>query len=91
MSMDTEIGVAEWLRSKEPETYRVSLAKVEGNGRVIKLGETVKGYAGTLPEIGQRYQIYTEEGRVLRTSEVVNIGNGYVKTTNSVYKIEIIQ
>jgi hypothetical protein len=88
--MDSEIGVADWLRPKKPEPYRVSLAKVEGNGRAIKMGETVKGYAASLPKIGQNYKVFTEEGGILRTSEVINIGNGYLKTKNSVYKIELI-
>jgi hypothetical protein len=85
---DTEI--AEWLLPHQ-RNYKVRLAKLEGRNKTLRLGETISGYAESLPIIGQTFRVFSINGLlVMRTTEVVNIGSGYIKTKNSIYKVEFI-
>jgi hypothetical protein len=85
---DTEI--AEWLVPPY-KNYKVRLAKLEGKDKTLRLGETISGYAESLPKKGQEFRIFSGNGLLaMRTSEVVGIGSGYIKTRNSIYKVELV-
>jgi hypothetical protein len=85
---DTEI--ADWLLPYQ-KNYKVRLAKLEGKNKTLRLGETISGYAESLPLIGQTFHIFSVNGLlVMRTTEVVSIGSGCIKTKNSIYKVEFI-
>jgi hypothetical protein len=88
--MEAYAEIADWLVPFKVNKYKVRLAKLEGKGKAIRLGETIEGYVKYLPKTGQRFNIYTKDGRVFRTSAITNIGSGYIKTCNSTYKLELI-
>lgn len=81
-----ELGVIEQLPRK------VRLVKVLGkDGSTFPVGTERIGWEMNLPELGQRYCLYLEDGRVFRTGEIKELGRDHFRTGNSVYEMEIMQ
>ena len=85
-----EILAVNGQKTKEIETRRISLARVESTGSEQR-GQVV-GWEYGPPRAGERYVVHLGKGRVLRTSHVQEVrGSGRVlllKTVNSLYRVE---
>jgi hypothetical protein len=70
---------------------RIRLTKVLGkaDGK-FPVGTLKLGWEMDLPKVGQRYCLYLDDGRVFRTGEVVEHGRDHFRTTNSVYRLELM-
>jgi hypothetical protein len=80
-----ELGVIEQL------PRRVRLTKILGksNGR-FAVGVERLGWEMDIPQLGQRYCLYLDDGRVFRTGEVAEHRDDHFRTGNSVYKIQVM-
>lgn len=81
-----ELGIIEQLPRK------VKVIKVLGkDGSSFPVGTERVGWEMDLPRLGQRYCLYLEDGRVFRTGEVTEMGQGHFRTGNSVYELQVLE
>ncbi|MEJ5377148.1 MAG: hypothetical protein WHX93_11265 [bacterium] len=81
-----ELGIIEQLPRK------VKVVKVLGkDGSSFSVGTERVGWEMDLPRVGQRYCVYLDDGRVFRTGEVTEVGQGHFRTGNSVYEIHVLE
>jgi hypothetical protein len=74
-----------------PETIseRVKVTRIKGPS-LKGFPASFVGYQESPPEIGRPYRVITEQGWHFRTSIVREVGDGYIKTQNSEYRIELL-
>ncbi|MGQ9654251.1 MAG: hypothetical protein ACUVXD_09330 [Thermodesulfobacteriota bacterium] len=81
-----ELGVIEQVPRK------VRLRKVLGKSdEKFPVGMEKLGWEMDLPKVGERYCLYLDDGRVFRTGEVLEYGEGHFRTRNSVYEIQRVE
>lgn len=81
-----DLGIIEQLPRK------VRVIKVLGKeNSSFPVGTQRVGWEMDLPRLGQRYCVYLDDGRVFRTGEVTEMGQGHFKTGNSVYEIQVLE
>jgi hypothetical protein len=68
---------------------KVRLAQVGSEGGKIR--PPIEGWEESYPRVGNTYRIFTDTGKVIRTSSLTKIVTGYIQTKNSVYKLEVIE
>jgi hypothetical protein len=73
----------------EPEILsgKVKVTRTKGPSRK-GLPASFVGYEEHPPEVGKPYRVITEQGWHFRSSAVKEVGDGYIKTQNSEYRIE---
>jgi hypothetical protein len=49
------------------------------------------GWEKNSPKVGEEYHLHLEAGGVLKTSKVVEVGDGYFQTANSSYCLEVVK
>lgn len=73
-------------------TRKVSLSKLNGNGK--DKGENVIGCEYSAPLKGKPYSIYMRNGKVFKTSSLIDIRRTYtaflLRTKNSIYQIKYL-
>jgi hypothetical protein len=81
-----ELGIIEQLPRK------VKVIKVLGKeGSSFPIGTEKLGWEMDVPRLGQRYCVYLDDGRVFRTGEVTELGQGHFRTGNSVYELKVLE
>ncbi len=81
-----ELGVIQQVPRK------VRLRKVLGKtDEKFPVGMEKLGWEMDLPKVGERYCLYLDDGRVFRTGEILEYGEGHFRTRNSVYEIRPLQ
>ncbi len=72
---------------------RVVIQKIVHNESLafVTLGKSFEGLEPSRPTVGKEYMIFDDAGRVLRTSYVVNLHDGFFETQNSYYKITVLE
>lgn len=72
---------------------RVRLQKIvqDGTREFVTLGGVFEGLEPLKPRIGQEYLIFEDSGKVVRTSPVVRIQDGFFETQNSFYKLTVLE
>ncbi len=63
----------------------------EGDSSIVSDETAYEGWEDIQPSVGEPYCIYCEDGGMLRTSNVVEIDDSFIKTTNSLYKLTILE
>jgi hypothetical protein len=63
----------------------------EGGCSVVPEERTYEGWEDIKPSVGEPYCIYCEDGGMLRTSDVVEVNDGFIKTRNSLYRLTILE
>ena len=69
---------------------KVKITKVLGKKTGIKLQSSFVGLEEMPPKVGKSYRVYVESGKVLRTTPVSQVLPDFIKTENSLYRIEIL-
>jgi hypothetical protein len=75
-----------YFKSKHHKVVITKLVGPEPAGETLQT--PLSGYELAPPDVGERYQVVLDDGRLLRTSVVTKISNGYIHTHNSLYKVE---
>ena len=70
---------------------KVKITKVLGKRTGIKLQASFVGVEDTPPEVGKSYRVFVESGKMLRTTPVSQVLPDFIKTQNSLYKIEVLR
>jgi hypothetical protein len=70
---------------------RVRAVKVLGKDTRMKVRDAIEGYEEGPPVVGERYRVLTDDDTIIRTSPVVEVTLPYVRTQNSVYRIEVVE
>jgi hypothetical protein len=72
---------------------RVSIQKVAQDeaGAFLGLGNPHKGLELTRPTVGREYVLFHDSGRLLKTSDVLKVKDGFFETRNSYYKVTVLE
>ena len=62
-----------------------------GDSSVVSNKTAYEGWEDIEPSVGEPYCIYCEDGGKLKTSNVVEVNDDFIKTTNSLYKLTILE
>ncbi len=76
-------------RAHEERLRKVRLAKVSQT----KKGDdaAIVGWEESPPALGKSYRIFTDTGGVFRTSILVKVAPGYIRTRNSLYEVKVLE
>jgi hypothetical protein len=77
------------VKGGEEQLRRVRLTKV--SRRRPGDDTSVMGWEMKRPALGKSYLVYTDKGSVFRTSVVVKMVSGYIRTRNSAYQIDLLE
>lgn len=75
-------------RPGDARPRKIRLTKISGQSDPKR---TIVGWEEKPPIVGRRYQVFSEDGSVIRTSAVTKVAAGYVQTRRSVYQIEVLE
>jgi len=72
---------------------RVRLQRIvqDGTKEFVTLGSVFEGLEPLKPRTGQEYLMFDDSGKVVRTSPVVRVQDGFFETQNSFYKITVLE
>jgi hypothetical protein len=72
---------------------RVSIRKLiqDESGAFVGMGQSYEGLELVRPMVGKEYVIFNDAGRVVKTSDVLSVKDGFFETRNSYYKLTIIE
>jgi hypothetical protein len=72
---------------------RVRLQRIvqDGAKQFVTLGNPFEGLEPLKPRVGQEYVMFDDSGKVIRTSLVVKVHDGFFETQNSFYKLTILE
>ncbi len=72
---------------------RVRLQRIiqDGEKEFITLGSPFEGLEPLKPKPGREYLLFDDSGRVVRTSPVLRLHDGFFETHNSFYKLTVLE
>ncbi len=72
---------------------RVRLQRIvqSGTEEFVTLGTPFEGLEPLKPRAGQEYLLFEDSGKVVRTSPVVRLHEGFIETQNSFYKLTVLE
>lgn len=81
------------IRLREAVMRRVRLQRIIQDGKedFVTLGRAFEGLEPLKPRIGQEYLMFDDSGKVVRTSAVVRVHDGFIETQNSFYKLTVLE
>lgn len=79
--------------AREVIMRRVRLQRIIQNGKedFVTLGGAFEGLEPLKPKLGQEYLMFDDSGKVVRTSPVVKVYDGFFETQNSFYKLTVLE
>jgi hypothetical protein len=78
---------------REVTMRRVRLQRIvqDGTKEFVTLGSVFEGLEPLKPRAGQEYLMFDDSGKVVRTSPVVRVHDGFFETQNSFYKLTVLE
>jgi hypothetical protein len=72
---------------------RVTIRKViqDESGAFVGMGQPHEGLELVKPMVGKEYVIFNDTGRVVKTSDVLSVKDGFFETRNSYYKLTVLE
>lgn len=76
-------------RAHEERLRKVRLTKASQTKKGADAA--VVGWEESPPALGKSYKIFTDTGGVFRTSILVKVAPGYIRTRNSLYEVQVLE